>query len=252
MFWLDAPRTGELGEALDGGEKHPKPELARYDLGKRKADHDRARRSTRYAVSGDGTRLAYRKDGSLDACTAADAKDDEDAIKRRPGPDPRHASTRCAEWRQMYAENWRLMRDNFWRADMGGLDWVGDPRPVRAAAGARSARSTTCATCCGRCRRETRHLARLRQRAARGAPGRERSPRACSVPTWPARRRRQLADRAVLPSETSVAEGRSPLKAPGVAARAGDAIVAVDGRAVDAVRGPNALLVGQGRHSRSS
>ena len=25
-----------------------------------------------------------------------------------------------AEWRQMYDEAWRLMRDHFWRADMGG------------------------------------------------------------------------------------------------------------------------------------
>src|ERR1700744_4807871 len=27
-----------------------------------------------------------------------------------------------AEWTQMYHEAWRLMRDNFWRADMGGGD----------------------------------------------------------------------------------------------------------------------------------
>jgi tricorn protease len=28
-----------------------------------------------------------------------------------------------AEWRQMYAEAWRLQRDNFWTADMSGIDW---------------------------------------------------------------------------------------------------------------------------------
>jgi tricorn protease len=49
----------------------------------------------------------------------------------------------------------------------------------------------------------------------------------------------------VLTSETSVAQGRSPLKAPGVAARPGDLVVAIDGRPVDPVRGPNALLVGK-------
>lgn len=27
------------------------------------------------------------------------------------------------EWRQMLAEIWRLMRDDFWRADMSGVDW---------------------------------------------------------------------------------------------------------------------------------
>jgi tricorn protease len=29
-----------------------------------------------------------------------------------------------AEWRQMYHEAWRLMRDNFWRADVAGVDWA--------------------------------------------------------------------------------------------------------------------------------
>lgn len=28
-----------------------------------------------------------------------------------------------SEWCQMLREAWRLMRDNFWRADMGGVDW---------------------------------------------------------------------------------------------------------------------------------
>jgi tricorn protease len=27
-----------------------------------------------------------------------------------------------AEWTQMYHEAWRLMRDNFWHADMAGVD----------------------------------------------------------------------------------------------------------------------------------
>ncbi|BCB89745.1 hypothetical protein Psuf_070580 [Phytohabitans suffuscus] len=39
-------------------------------------------------------------------------------------------------------------------------------------------------------------------------------------------------------------EARSPLAAPGVAAAAGDLVVAVDGRPVDPDLGPNALLVG--------
>ena len=30
-----------------------------------------------------------------------------------------------AEWRQMYAEAGRIMRDHFWRPDMSGVDWDG-------------------------------------------------------------------------------------------------------------------------------
>jgi tricorn protease len=47
----------------------------------------------------------------------------------------------------------------------------------------------------------------------------------------------------ILPSETSDPEARSPLRAPGVGVRAGDAILAVDGRDVEAV-GPAPLLAG--------
>ena len=28
-----------------------------------------------------------------------------------------------AEWRQMFREVWRLQRDQFWTADMSGIDW---------------------------------------------------------------------------------------------------------------------------------
>ncbi len=28
-----------------------------------------------------------------------------------------------AEWEQMYREAWRLQRDQFWTADMSGVDW---------------------------------------------------------------------------------------------------------------------------------
>jgi tricorn protease len=48
----------------------------------------------------------------------------------------------------------------------------------------------------------------------------------------------------ILPTETSDPAARSPLAAPGVAVRAGDAIVAVGGRPVDPVTGPGPLLVG--------
>ena len=48
----------------------------------------------------------------------------------------------------------------------------------------------------------------------------------------------------VLPGESSDPRARSPLAAPGVAVRAGDALVAVDGQPVDPVRGPWPLLAG--------
>jgi tricorn protease len=52
-----------------------------------------------------------------------------------------------------------------------------------------------------------------------------------------------IVDR-VLPGESSDPRARSPLAAPGVAVRAGDELVAVDGQPVDPVRGPWPLLAG--------
>ncbi len=54
---------------------------------------------------------------------------------------------------------------------------------------------------------------------------------------------RWVVDR-VLPGESSDPRARSPLEAPGVVIRAGDEVVAVDGRPVDPVLGPAPLLAG--------
>jgi tricorn protease len=54
---------------------------------------------------------------------------------------------------------------------------------------------------------------------------------------------RWVVDR-VLPGESSDPRARSPLTAPGVAVRAGDELLAVDGQPLDPVRGPWPLLAG--------
>jgi tricorn protease len=48
----------------------------------------------------------------------------------------------------------------------------------------------------------------------------------------------------VLPGESSAGAGRSPLRAPGAAVQPGEALIEVDGRAVDSVTGPGPLLTG--------
>jgi tricorn protease len=149
-----------------------------------------------------------------------------------------------AEWRQMYDENWRLMRDNYWRADMNGVDWnaihdrylplalragsADDLRDVLWEVGAELNTSHAYVSAPNRDRRRdaARNQGHLGADLAVGEDG-----------AWRITR--------IVPSETSVAAGRSPLEAPGVAAKAGDVIVAVDGRPVEAAHGPAALLVGK-------
>ena len=242
VLWLDAPRSGELGEALIGGEEHPKAHLVRFDLTKRKQS-TLVEALEDYTVSGDGGRLAYRLDGALIVRATEGSAEENitvDLDRIRVTVDP------VAEWRQMYAECWRLMRDNFWREDMAGVDWPGvreryEPLLDRVATGD-----------------ELRDVlwevvAELGASHAYVRDPYQTSP----IPAGQAQGRLG-ADLVrgedggwriarIVPSETSVLAGLSPLEAPGVAARAGDEIVAVDGRPVDPDRGPHPLLVGKAR-----
>jgi tricorn protease len=243
VLWLEVPRVGQLGESLLPGEEHPKPRLLRYDLAKRKQT-TAVEALDDYAVSGDGRRLAWRKDGALtirESAGSGHGDGDEVAVDLDR---IRITVDRPAEWRQMYAENWRLMRDNFWRADMGGVDWpavreryqpllerigtADDLRDVMWEVGAELGASHA----------YVRDLSQGSPIPAVYTQGRlgadlERT----ESGAWRIAR--------IVPSETSVAGGLSPLEAPGVAARAGDVIAAVDGQGVDPVRGPAPLLVGK-------
>ena len=119
VVWLDLPRAGELGETMIGeAEEHP-TRLVRYDLAQRKRAVE-VQALDDYAVSADGARLAYQIGESLEIKPAGGLNGEAvsvDLDRIRVTVEP------SGEWRQMYHETWRLMRDNFWRADMGGVDW---------------------------------------------------------------------------------------------------------------------------------
>ena len=238
VVWLDLPRAGMLGEAMIGAaEAHP-TRLVRYDLARHERSVEVAALDD-YAVSADGARLAYQAGGSL-TIKPAGAPDAEavsvdlDRIQVTVEP--------AAEWRQMYHETWRLMRDNFWRADMGGLDWAAARdryRPLLDRLG---------------CAEDLRDLLRELQGETRTSHTGVLAPAAGGEPALAlgllgadVERTEDGAWRIarILPGESSVIGARSPLAAPGVAAAPGDVIVAVDGQPVDPDLGPNALLVGK-------
>src|SRR5690606_12729884 len=79
-----------------------------------------------YAVSGDGERVVLRAKDDVIVQPADHKPDDESGeavtvdlsrLRLEIGP--------LTEWHQMYDENARIMRDHYWRADMGGVDWDG-------------------------------------------------------------------------------------------------------------------------------
>ncbi|MGH3701292.1 MAG: S41 family peptidase [Pseudonocardiaceae bacterium] len=247
LGWLSKPLHGMLGDDLATTESDaPRPVLERLNLA--------TGTSTMLAegidevwVSGDGTRLVVRDRQRLrvlpsEKPAAKDAERgdpsaavDVDLSRVRVQVQP------AAEWRQMFEEVGRLMRDTFWVADMAGNDWpalLTRYRPLLERVATRDdlsdliwevhaelGTSHAYETPPGKPVPAARRLGYLGADLERGADG-----------LWRITR--------VLPGESSAGAGRSPLRAPGAAVQPGEALVEVDGRAVDSVTGPGPLLMG--------
>ncbi|MFH8792655.1 S41 family peptidase [Streptomyces sp. NPDC017941] len=244
LLWLRHPLRGVLGASrATPADPDPSSELERYDFTQHRVD-ELCGDADHFAVTGDGKRVLLWAGGKLkvvpsDRRASADEDSDSnitvDLGRVRQYVDP------AAEWRQMYDEAGRLMRDNFWRPDMGGVDWDGvleRYRPVLARIATHDdlvdllwevqgelGTSHAYVFPRGNWSAASTRQGLLGADLSRGDDG-----------LW-------RVDR-VLPSETSDPAARSPLAAPGVAVRAGDAILAVGGRPVDPVTGPGPLLVG--------
>ncbi|MFD7922279.1 S41 family peptidase [Streptomyces sp. NPDC059740] len=242
LLWLRHPVQGVLGSSRATPDAPwPHTVLERYDLDRLRSE-ELASEVDDFAVSGDGKKLVLHTDGKLRVVPSdRSATGDDDGSDGSVTVDLSRVRQRldpAAEWRQMFDEAGRLMRDNFWRADMNGVDWeqvleryrpvlervathddlvdllwevqgeLGTSHAYVRAGGGGSAR-----------------VGRLGADLSRGEDG-----------AW-------RVDR-VLPSETSDPAARSPLAAPGVAVRPGDVILAVDGTPVDPLAGPGPLLTG--------
>ncbi|MEU4448458.1 PDZ domain-containing protein [Actinosynnema sp. NPDC050801] len=240
LLWLRSPLRGVLGDNLAGPPaRAPRAVLERFDLAK-------ARTETlvdgvdAFDVTGDGQRVVVQDGGDL-RVVPTDRKvdsDDDDSVDVDLSR-VRVVVDLAAEWRQAYAEAGRLMRDHFWRTDMGGVDWAGvleRYRPLVDRLGSYSDLVDLLWEVQGEL--GTSHAYVIPARGPRG--------RAVGLLGADLERDEAGAWRVVrvIPGETSDPAARSPLAAPGVAVRAGDAIVAVDGRQVDPLTGPAPLLVG--------
>ncbi|HVL83318.1 MAG TPA: S41 family peptidase, partial [Pseudonocardia sp.] len=248
LLWVSSPIAGVLGDGRAGSDdKRARPVLQRYDLVKRKLDTI-ADPVDGYAVTGDGTRLVVRGDGALrvlrsdrfGSSTPVDSEGDEFAIDTGRivvTVDP------TAEWRQMFDEAGRLMRDHFWVEDMAGVDWAAELaryRPLVDAVGSHDDLVDLLWELQG-------ELGTSHAYVGGGGLG--------DGIDWTARPGKLGADlerdadggwrvARVLPPETSAPSARSPLSGPGVDVRAGDVILEVAGQPVDPELGPAPLLRG--------
>jgi tricorn protease len=247
LAWLRRPLHGMLGDDLaTPDDDAPRPVLERVNLTTGTCTV-LAEGVDDVWVSGDGTRLVVRDREKLrvvlsEKPAAKDAEPgdplaalDVDLSRIRVQVQP------AAEWRQMFDEAGRLMRDNFWVEDMAGNDWpalMARYRPLLERIATRDDLSDLI----------------WEVQAELGTSHAYETPRA--NPVQASQRLGHLGvdlerDDAglwritrVLPGESSAGAGRSPLRAPGAAVQPGEALVEVDGRAVDSASGPWPLLVG--------
>jgi tricorn protease len=116
---LDDLRAGDAGQLFYTRDADGKPALHRFDLGKRK-DETVLAEAYDPALTRDGKKLLYRVGQSWFLTGAAAPKPGEgrlalDRVEVRAEP--------AAEWRQMFEEAWREQRDWFYDPKMHGLDW---------------------------------------------------------------------------------------------------------------------------------
>ena len=248
LLWIhEAPTQGVIGSSRSGvkGDK-PGDQLERYDLTKRSVEV-LVDKVDDYAVSGDLDWIVVREGDAVtvqpsDRSVKDDgAQGDGDPSRVRVDLDRlRFEVDPVAEWRQMFDEDVRLMRDHYWRADLDGVDLdaiAAKYRPVLDRLGSHDDLISVLWEIGAEM--NTSH-AYATPATPPGNPDRALGKLGADL----VRDGDEWVIERILPGESSEPDARSPLLAAGVDARPGDRIIAVDGRPVGARTGPAAELVG--------
>ncbi|MGI5487313.1 S41 family peptidase [Microtetraspora malaysiensis] len=227
LAWLRHPLRGSLGTGEPGPPRRPL--LERFDLAKRSCEE--VAPADAFSASGDGARIAYVEGRAMKVIAGSGDPVEVDLRRIRVEIDP------PSRWRQAYAEAGRLVREQFWVADLAGVDWPGALAAYRPWLD-RISGADDFADVLGELLGE---LASSHAYVMPAPPeewyryvgmlGADLAPDTDGL--WRVRR--------VLPAESSDPNARSPLAGSGV--RPGDAVLAVDGRPVGPRTGPAPLLV---------
>ena len=240
FVWLRHPQLGILGSARAGVEgEAPTPSLEHWSLADRKLTV-LAEGVTDVAASGDGESLVIKQGEDWVQVPASRKAEDQDpariaidTARLRLTVDP------VAERRGMLWDNYRIMAQQFWRADMDGQDWHAMTswyEPVLERVVTDDDFQDMMWEVVGEL--GTSHA------YVQGAVYTADPP---MLPGYLGADLERAGDRwvitRILPGDSSDPDARSPLLAPGVAAQVGDAIVQVDGREVGP-DGVEPLLIG--------
>jgi tricorn protease len=240
LAWLREPVTGNLG--IGGArptDDAPRPVLERFDFAKREVC-ELADDVDGFVASGDGTRLVTSDHGKLTVIPAereagGDNPDDKVEIDRSRA---RFLLDPPAMWRQAYAEASRIMRHDFWVADMADVDWdaVQDEyRPLLDRITTESEFADVLRELFGELGTSHAYVAVPVDGASAAEPGLLGADITRSGNAWRLTR--------VVRGDTSDPRARAPLAAPGAGIAVGDVLLAVDGRPIGP-DGPGPLLMG--------
>ena len=236
-----------------GGHKEAAGKLERFDFATGRTE-TLADKVDAFELAQDGTTLVLREGKRLRAIAA-----DKKPGKPEPGDERHRRPSRKTgwldlerlrisvepprEWQQMLREVWRLQRDQFWSADMSGVDWEAVYRryaPLVARVATRGELSDLIWEMQGEL--GTSHAYEM--------GGDHRKPPAVALGYLGCELRFDAADGSweitrIVRGDPWDAGADSPLNAVGVEARSGERIVAVGGQPVSASLPPQALLVHQ-------
>ncbi|MFJ4208211.1 S41 family peptidase [Paenarthrobacter sp. NPDC089675] len=241
LLWLDTELSGVTGEGKGTlQDKKIAPSLVRYDIAKRQPT-TLVKAADRYRLSGDRKRVVYVLDQQVTS-VPADKKVEEDSgelvkveLNRiRVVLDP------VAAWGQAFDEAWRLQRDFFWAQDMAGQDWESvykRYRPIVERLGSHDDLVDLLWEIHGELGTSHAYV----RPAAVNEPGRNGQGRLGAE--------FRLGDKGwvitnILAGESSDPLATSPLTQPGVHAKVGDVLLAIDGVELSAALTPAMQLVG--------
>jgi tricorn protease len=246
-LFLLYPIQGSIYQQSDSDE--PKGYIDCYDFEKRKGEKLIDDVSD-FGLSRDHKTLIYRSKHRLRVLKAGEKPPKTDNGDR-PGRESgwlelnrvKVSVQPAAEWKQMFAEAWRLQREQFWTEDMSGIDWDAiytQYAPLVERVGSRSELSDLFWELQGEL--NTSHAYEMggeyRQRPhyQQGFLGVDWS--------YDAENNRYRIDR-IIEGDPSDSNATSPLTSPGLNIHVGDAVLAINGQRVGPERSSQELLVNQ-------
>ena len=247
-IFLSMPVEGTLGSTWVPGTPEAKGTIEGYHFDTYK--HETLIEGvTDFDVTPDGKTLLYRAGDRLRVLKAGEKPSSESGTQ--PGRESGWVDLERvkvsvqpeAEWRQMFAEAWRLQREQFWVPDMGGVNWQAIYQryaPLVARIGSRGELSDLMWEMQGEL--GSSHAYEI------GGEYRQHpdySQGHLGIDWRFDAQRGQVVITRIVEGDPWDAEATSPLRIPGVNAQVGDAILAINGQPVTAEALPDQLLVNQ-------